>query len=157
MTRACVAMIVAAASLSVLIAGALVLAAAGRSGAVQNPTVSVDMVTTFNTFDYTTNVMSVGTIEACFTTDPPGNASTHSHFVQLIIENVEDLIGWSARFNYLGDKMRIASVDATPFLDLNREQFVGFPNLPTEGSSGHRGVATSSSIPAAPQISARRL
>ncbi|TMB70984.1 MAG: hypothetical protein E6J43_00490 [Chloroflexi bacterium] len=36
------------------------------------------------------------------------------------------------------------------FLDLNREQFVGFPNLPTEGSSGHRGVATSSSIPAAP-------
>jgi len=139
-----------AASLSVPIAGALVLAAADSSRAVQNPTIRLDMIQTGTTYDQVTNVMSVGVIDACLTTNPPGNANTHSHGAQLIIENVEDLIGWSARFNYLGDKMRIANVDATPFRDLNTDQLVGFANLPIEAASGHRGVTTSSSIPAAP-------
>jgi len=131
-------------------AGALILTAAGRSDAVQNPTISLDMVAT-NFYDETTNIMLVNDTDACLTTSPPGNSNTHLHPTHLVIKNVEDLIGWSARFNYIGDKMRIASVDAAPFTDPNTEQSVGFVNLPFDQTTfRHRDVTTSSSIPAAP-------
>jgi hypothetical protein len=139
------------ASLFVLAAGALVLAAAGRSSAVQNPTVGLDMFVAGNVYDEIPNTMRVGDIDACLTTSPPGNALTHTHPSHLIIRNVEDLVGWSARFNYIGDKMRIASFDAAPFTDPNTQQPVGFVNLPIDQTTfTHRGVATSSSLPAAP-------
>jgi hypothetical protein len=139
------------ASLFGLAAGALLLTAGGRSGAVSSPTISLDMLVAGNIYDGSTNIMTVGATDPCLTTNAPGNSATHLHTAHLAINDVEDLVGWSARFNYIGDKMRVASVDATPFWDVTLEQFVGFTNLPLDPITFlHRGVTTSASIPAAP-------
>jgi Thrombospondin type 3 repeat len=106
------------------------------------------MVPSGNTYDATTNTMTVGSIESCLTS-PTANPSTHNHTVQMVIENVEDLVGWTARFNYLGDRMRPNTVSFTPFFDSNTGQNVSFVNLPLEFDI-HRDVITASSIPPAP-------
>src|SRR2546428_8805556 len=89
------------------LAGALFLPGALTSRAVQNPTIKIDMVTTGNSYSDPgsggTNSMTVGTIDSSLTS---GNPATHVHSVQLIVQNVEDLVGWQARANYIGDRMR---------------------------------------------------
>ena len=72
----------------------------------KTPSISLDMVTTGNSYDETTNTMTVGAVDHCLATAPPGNVSTHLHQSHLIIQDVEDLIGWQVRFNYTGGQMR---------------------------------------------------
>jgi hypothetical protein len=95
------------------------------------------------------NSMTIGTIENCLTTAPPGTNTQHSHIVHLIIQNVEDLIAWQVRLNYIGDRMRIMTYNATPFTDSLTFDPVGFTNLPVDVDA-HRGVLLSSDIPPAP-------
>jgi hypothetical protein len=119
------------------------------SHAVQNPSVSFDMVITGNTYDDTTNTMTVGTVNNCLTTAGPGNATQHLHTVHLVIQNVEDLVGWQARLNYLGDQMRPSTWSPTPFADNNTGQNVSFVNLPIDQASFvHRDVVFATDIPA---------
>jgi hypothetical protein len=74
----------------------------------------------------------------------------------LIIQNVEDLVAWQARFNYLGDQMRPTSVNFAPFTDNTTGQNISFVNLPIDSTDLiHRDLVTATSIPAAapgPQI-----
>jgi hypothetical protein len=136
-------------------AGALFLSGLLTSQAVQNPSISLDMITTGNAYvpsvdddfnglpDPGTNVMNVGAVNNCLTTAPPGTATTHVHTVQLIIQNVENLVGWQARANYIGDKMRINTVSFTPFTDPMTGQTLGFTNLPyDQGTLLHRTVTS---------------
>jgi hypothetical protein len=145
-------------------AGALFLSGLLSSQAVQNPSISLDMVTTGNAYvpaddqdfdglpDPGTNVMNVGAINNCLTTAPPGNAATHLHNVHLIIQNVEDLVAWQVRANFIGDKMRINTVSFTPFTDPFTGQTIGFTNLPYDlTSSLHRTLTSAGGTgPAAP-------
>src|SRR5437870_7217709 len=85
-----------------------------------------------------TNGMTVGTIQNCLTTNPPGSAVTHTHTVQIIVQNVQDLIGWQARINYIGDQFRPSVVNYTPFTDNKTSQSISFVNLPLDGTV-HRG------------------
>ena len=132
------------------------------SRAVQNPSISLDMVTTGNSYtpgadvnedgfpDPGTNHMIVGTIDPCLTSAAPGSNATHNHLVHLVIHNIEDLVGWQARTNFIGDRMRIFTFDPVPFADSSvLNERVGFTNLPLDGGSHHM-VVPSSSIPAAP-------
>jgi Pretoxin HINT domain len=133
-----------AASAAFLLSGFL------TSEAVQNPRVSVDMVTTGNTYDDTTNTMALGPIESCLTS-ATANPNTHTHLAHLVIEDVEDLVGWQARLNYVGDRMRLSTFGPTPFTDNNTGQTVGFVNLPIDQTTGvHRSVIPASTIPTAP-------
>jgi hypothetical protein len=117
--------------------------------AVQNPSIALDMLPTTNTYDSATNTMSVGTTENCLTT-ATGNNLTHVHPAQLIIQNVEDLIAWQARFNYLGDQMRPTTVTFAPFTDSNTGQNISFVNLPIDSTALiHRDQVTALNIPAA--------
>ena len=99
-----------------------------------------------------TNVMNVGAINNCLTTAPPGNAVTHLHNVQLIMQNVENLVGWQVRANFIGDRMRIDTVNFTPFTDPITGQGIGFTNLPYDLTSFlHRSVTSAGGTgPAAP-------
>src|SRR5437870_4814003 len=123
------------------------------SRAVQNPTIKMDMVATGNTYSDPgmggTNSMTVGTVESSST---GGNPATHTHSVQLIVQNVEDLVGWQARANYIGDRMRCSIINLTPFNDTTAGQAIGFANLPIDQVSGiHHTVTTAGgSCPAAP-------
>jgi hypothetical protein len=118
--------------------------------AVQNPTISLDMVTAGNTYDEATNTMTVGSTENCLTS-ATANAATHNHATHLVVRDIEDMIGWQVRLNYVGDQMRPLSFNPTPFMDNNTAQPVGFTNLPIDSQSGlHRDVTPASSIPAAP-------
>src|SRR5438034_5952574 len=83
----------------------LILPGALTSRAIQAPSMSIDMVPTSNTYNDTTNTMSVGAIDNCLTS-LTGNNSTHAHQAHLVVQDVEDLVGWQARLNYLGDQMR---------------------------------------------------
>src|SRR6266545_2344223 len=95
-------------------AGALFFSGALTSRAVQNPSISLDMVTAGNTYCDGTgtdnlgnpcapnNSMTVGTIDNCLTS-AVANTATHNHVAHLIIQNVEDVVGWQARLNYIGD------------------------------------------------------
>src|SRR5262245_60046620 len=87
-----------AASALVLASGALV------TSAVQHPSVSLDMVTDGTAYDDTTNTMTVGAIDNCLTSGP--NAGTHTHNSHLVVQNVEDLVAYQVRLNYIGDRMR---------------------------------------------------
>ena len=105
-TAAVLAAAAVAAVLIALVSGSL------SSRAVQNPSISLDMVTAGNSYvestdgdsdgfpDPGTNHMTVGTINNCLTTAAPGNTAQHNHTTHLIIQNAEDLIGWQVRFNY---------------------------------------------------------
>ena len=106
------------------------------------------MVTTGNSYDETTNSMSVGAIQNCLTTAPPGSAVTHTHNVHIVVQNVNDLVGWQARMNYLGDRFRPNTVNFTPFVDNNTGQAISFLNLPIDQVSFvHRDLSTAASIP----------
>src|SRR5947207_10874987 len=95
-----VALLAIAASAAFLLSGRL------TSHAVQNPTISLDMVTTGTTYDDTTNTMNVGAIDSSST---GSSTVTHIHATHLVINNVEDLVGWQVRLNYVGDRLRPAS------------------------------------------------
>src|SRR5947208_934026 len=142
-------------------AGALFLSGALTSRAVQNPSISIDMVTTGNSYapgvdndlngypDPGTNMMTVGVINNSST----GSQNvTHNHTVHLIVNNVEDLVGWQARANYIGDRMRCSLVSFVPFNDTFTGQNIGFANLPVDQASFvHRTVTEAGgTCPAAP-------
>jgi hypothetical protein len=137
--------------LSAIVAvGSLFLSGLLDTKAVQNPSVSFDMVTAGNTYDETTNSMTVGAIDNCLTTAPPGSAVTHLHNVHIVIQNVEDLVGWQARMNYTGNQMRPSTVNFTPFIDNNTGQSLSFINLPIDQlSSVHRDQVSATDLPPA--------
>jgi len=116
------------------------------------------MATAGNIYDDATNSMTIGAIENCLTTDLPGNEATHFHGVHLIIQNVEDLVGWQARLNYAGGQMRPSTVNFVPFADNTRGQNISFVNLPIDQLAAvHRDLLTATSIPteaAGPQTAA---
>jgi Thrombospondin type 3 repeat len=148
----------AALAFTAVAAGAVVLSNAMTSRAVQNPSVSLDMVTPGNGYDDATNTMTLGAIEDCLTTAPPGDNTSHSHNVHVVIQNVEDLVGWQARLNYIGDQMRPTTVDLAPFADNVHGQNISFVNLPIDQVAGiHRNLLTAAVIPpaaAGPQTAA---
>jgi hypothetical protein len=128
----------------------LLLGAATGSRAVQNPTIHLDMLPggLAGTYDDTTNTMTVGTINA---SSASNNANTHTHSTELVIKNVEDLVGFQVRLNYIGDKLRPNAFNAAPFNDNAAGQAVSFINLPIDPAiAQHRGVIPAVSIPAAP-------
>src|SRR5437773_2008896 len=115
------------------------------------------MVTTGNSYDDTTNSMSVGSIDNCLTSST-ANPATHTHIAEVVVQNVQDLIGWQVRLNYIGDRMRPNTVNFQPFLDNSTAQNISFNNLPIDQSTlFHRDLVTASSIPpsaAMPQTAA---
>jgi hypothetical protein len=140
--------------LAVVIAGSVFLFTLSQTQAVQAPRVSLDMNADSNTYipsadadfdgglpDPGSNVMSVGPIEDCLTHASPGDNAQHLHGfpvagdprVQLVVQNVEDMLGWQARINMDGTKIGITSpaqVDYTPFADGTAD--IAFPNLPVD-------------------------
>jgi hypothetical protein len=136
--------------LSLAAFGGVFISGALTTTAVQNPSMALDWTTSDNTYADTTNTMNVGTTDNCLSTPTPGNNNIHVHPAQLIIQNVEDLIAWQARFNYLGDQMRPTSVNFTPFMDTTTGQNVSFLNLPIDSSTSlHRDVISPTNIPPA--------
>src|SRR5262245_53316202 len=115
-------------------AGGLFLSGTLTSQATQNPTISLDMVTTGNAYSDPglggDNSMAVGTIENCL--NAASSTVTHNHAAQLIIQNVEDLVAYQARLNYIGDKLRPSVFNPTPFSDTLNGGSVGFINLPLD-------------------------
>ena len=148
----------AALAITAAAAGALLVSGALTSRAVQDPSLSLDMVTIGNGYDDATNTMTLGAIEDCLTTTPPGNSTAHFHSVHVVIQNVEDLVGWQVRINYLGDSVRPNSVNFVPFADNTAGQNISFVNLPIDQATlVHRDLVTASSIPpaaAGPQTAA---
>jgi hypothetical protein len=134
-----------------LVAGALAITTGHRATkAAQSPSVSLDMVTSGNTYDETTNTMSVGPIDSCLSSGT-ANTSTHSHNVHVVINDVEDLIAWEIRMNYIGDHLRPNTINFTPFTDNNTGQNISFVNLPIDSSTGvHRDLVGGTDIPPAP-------
>jgi hypothetical protein len=134
--------------LAIAAAGGLLFSAAIRSEATQNPRVSIDMITTGTTYDDTSNTMTVGTIDGSLS---GAQAITHTHATHLVINDVEDLVAFQVRLNYVGDKMRPSTWNPTPFTDNNLGQAVGFVNLPIDQVTGvHRSVTPAQAIPVAP-------
>ena len=120
------------------------------SSATQTPRMSLDWGTADDTYNEATNSMSISSIENCLTTDPPGNNDQHIHPAYLILQGVEDMIGWQARLNYDGGRMRPASVNTAPFTDSRTAQSVAFTNLPIDPATGvHRDLINASRIPPA--------
>jgi len=131
-----------------LIAVSALLLSAGHGRAVQAPRMSLDMVNAGNGYDASANAMTVGTIENCSTSDAPGNNVQHNHLVAVIIQDVEDLIGWQARLNYDGGRMRPSVANFVPFADATKGQNVSFVNLPVDAAAGvHREIINASQIP----------
>src|SRR5437667_1455743 len=129
-----------------------------------NTTLALDMVTTGN--DYcdgagttgdgvtpcpageSNNSMTVGAVDSCFA-DAAGNNSQHTHLAHVIVQNVQDMIGWQVRLNYDGGKMRPNTVQFTPFSDSSTAQSISFVNLPIDSTSSiHRDLTSASNIPA---------
>jgi hypothetical protein len=139
----------AAASLAA-ISLACVLLLGRESRAVQAPRISIDMAPEGNAYDENTNTMIAGPVDLCLGTAAPGNNAEHTHVVQILIHDVEDLVGWQARLNYDGGRMRPNTANFTPFSDNLRGQNISFTNLPLDSSSGvHREVISASTIPPA--------
>src|SRR5438034_10893973 len=134
-------------------AGALFLSGALTSRAVQAPVISMDMNPGGNSYSDPglggNNAMTVGVVDSSST----GSSNvTHTHAVQLIVQNVEDLVGWQARANYIGDRMRCSIINVTPFNDTATGQPVGFANLPIDQVSGvhHSVTGAGGTCPTAP-------
>ncbi len=127
-------------------AGAIVLFGTLTSQAIQEPTISLDMVTTGNTYDEAANTMIVGAIDNCLAS-PTANTATHTHNVHVVIQNVEDMTAWQIRLNYIGDKMRPNTVNFIPFTDNTTGQNISFLNLPIDAGI-HRALSTAQNIPA---------
>jgi hypothetical protein len=105
------------------------------------------MVPSGNTYDDAMNTMTVGSIENCLTS-ATANPNTHIHTVHLVIENVNDLVGYQARLNFLGDQFRLNTVGFAPFTDNTTGQNVSFVNLPIDQTTAvHRDLSFSSNIP----------
>ena len=85
------------------------------ASAVQTPTISLDMDPAGNTYDDTTNTMTVGTVDNCLAV-ATANPATHTHPTHLVINTVEDLVGWQLRLNYVGDQMRPQTAPGTSIL-----------------------------------------
>jgi DNA-binding CsgD family transcriptional regulator len=115
-------------------------------GSIPSPRMSLDMETTGNSYDPLANSMTVGPVDSC-ATSVSGNNAAHDHTAHLVVQDVADLVGWQARFNYDGAKMRPLSVNYAPFTDSNTGQSVSFLNLPLDGGS-HRDIVSANSIPA---------
>lgn len=112
--------------------------------------ISLDMDSAGNNYDDVTNTMTVGPIDFCLETAAPGNNGTHTHTAHVVIQNVEDLIGWQMRVNYNGGEMRPNTAQFAPFTDNNTLQTISFVNLPIDsGTSVHRDLVTASFIPPA--------
>src|SRR5207244_11748507 len=107
-----VALLAIAASAAFLLSGRL------TSQAVQNPTFSLDMTTTGNTYDENTNSMAVGAIDSCLTS-ATANPNNHDHAAQFIVKNVEDLVAWQVRLNYIGDKIKYSVCNPKTFVDIH--------------------------------------
>ena len=140
----------AALAISASAVGLFIISGGFESQAVQSPRVSLDMVTSGNSYDDITNTMTVGTIDNCLTS-PMGNNAQHNHTVHLVIQNVEDLAGWQARLYYDGGRMRPSTVDYYPFRGgLLNPYFVSFLNLPIDPNTQARNNADGlTHIPAA--------
>jgi hypothetical protein len=124
----------------------------GEGRAVQAPKISLDMNPIGNGYDENTNAMIAGPIDTCLGSDPPGDNANHIHPAHLVINDVEDLVGWQVRLNYDGGRMRPMVANFIPFPDNLRGQGVSFINLPIDPSTGvHREVVSAGAIqPAAP-------
>jgi hypothetical protein len=149
-----------------VLAGALLLSTALPTRAVQNPSIAIDMDPSTNTYTPSNstiianrNRMDVGTTENCLSVEPgdPGldignGYLEHDHEAHLVIRNVEDLVGWQARLNFIGDKLRINAFNDKPFLDQTGNVPVGFTNLPKAGvaASTHRGTVPADDIGLSP-------
>ena len=144
-------------------AGALFLSGVLTSRATQNASISFDMNTAGNVYtsgadidpadgfpDLGTNHMTIGAIDNCLATAGAGSAVNHSHIAHLIVQNVEDMVGWQVRVNYIGDKWRVQTNNAIPFADSFTSQNIGFATLPLDAGGVHRDFVPSNSIPAAP-------
>ena len=122
--------------------GALFFSGAVSTRAVQNPSISFDMVPTGNTYN-ADNSMTVGTIDKCVTdatTTFPHNRQAH-----LIIQNVEDIAGAQVRINHDDTRLEVTLVQWAPFSDANTLSPVGFLNLPIDPTvSDHRGLTGAS-------------
>jgi len=130
-----------------LAVGGIILFRPQSSQAFQNPTIKLDMLTTGTTYNDATNMMSVGTIDSCLVS-ATANTLTHNHPTHLVVQNVEDLVGWQVRLNYIGDRLRPINQNVTPFTDNATVQAVGFTNLPIDQTLGlHRDVTSAASIP----------
>jgi hypothetical protein len=115
-----------------------------------NTTISLDMVPVGNTYDDATNTMTVGTVDFCLETAAPGDNTTHTHVAQVVVQNVEDMIGWQVRVNYDGGMMRPNTVNFLPFADTVNAQNISFVNLPIDSATFvHRDVTSAANIPAA--------
>src|SRR6266511_2840923 len=115
------------------------------SEAVQSPRISLDMDPSGNTYDGST--MTVGAVDNCLTATE-GNNSQHVHTAHLVIQHVEDLVGWQARLHYDGARMRPSTVNFTPFRDNLAGQDISFVNLPSDPvTSEHRDLITATDIP----------
>jgi hypothetical protein len=113
----------------------------------QNPLMSLDMVTTGNSYNDTTNTMNIGPINNCVAGDA---STTHVHSAHLVIQNVTDLVGWQARVNYIGDKFRPSAINFAPFMDNTTGQSLSFLNLPVDAGAGsHREISTGGGVPPA--------
>src|SRR5436309_1401173 len=115
-----------------------------RTGATQNPRLSLDMDPASNGYNPATNTMTVGSVDSCLAS-PTANPGTHSHTADVVVENVEDLVGWQVRLNYNGDEMRPTNVDFDPFLDTATGQEMSFLNLPRDAPGRHRDVVSADS------------
>ena len=143
----------ALALLAVATCAALLLSGLTTSQAVQNPTISLDMDPAGNSYSDPgaggNNSMAVGAIDSS-SNGCPGNNLTHTHAAQFIIRNVEDLIGWQARLNYDGGKMRPNTVNFGPFMDTATGQLISFVNLPIDSATSvHREAPGALNIPPA--------
>src|SRR2546425_2584082 len=131
--------------------------ALSRTSAVQNPTLSLDMDRTGNTYcdslsllpDGTTpcspaNSMTVGTIDNCLT-EMPGDNNPHNVLAHLIVQNVEDLAGAQVRINHDDSKAEVTNVLWAPFTDSSTLAPVGFINLPIDPvTTDHRALTRAS-------------
>jgi hypothetical protein len=129
-----------------VIASGLLLVSS-RTGAVQNPTLAIDMVPADNTYDEATNTMTVGfnpATDFCLATT--ADPATHVHNAHVIVQNVEDLVGWQVRLNYTGDQFRPNTVNFMPFTDNTTGQNISFVNLPIDTTSSvHLDLISASS------------
>src|SRR5437899_2224557 len=148
--------------LAVLVTATVLLLPLGQARAVQAPEISLDMDGSTNTYtpsvdndfdglpDAGSNVMTVGTIDNCFTHAAPGDNAQHLHGapvagdppVQLVIQNVEDVVGYQARINFDGTKLAITSpgqISDTPFTD--GAKAINFLNLPVDvATQAHKSI-----------------
>jgi hypothetical protein len=136
-------------TLTIAVVAALVLGPFDSSAQTNaNTTISLDMDPSGNTYDDATNSMTVGPIDFCLETAAPGNNATHTHIAHVVIQNVEDMIGWQVRVSYSGGMVRPNTVQFAPFTDNNTAQNIAFANLPIDSATSvHRDITSASQIP----------